>query len=723
MIDKISNLPSPGFVPSLLRRVACVVCLLSSVLATPPEPAKQTTDPPNVILITIDTTRADRMGFLGSKRGLTPNLDALARQSTVFTHAYSQVPLTAPSHATILTGTYPQFHQVNDFGVRLAADLPYAPDILRLHGYRTAAFVGAMVLDPAMHTAPGFDRGFDTYDAGFHQGPPGADRYSTTERRGSVVVAHALAWLAHQSLTRASLTAPSKDKQPDQTRAPFFVWVHLYDPHDPYDPPEPYKTRYKASPYDGEIAYADSVVGKFLAQLHARGLYDNSLIAVMSDHGEALGDHGEDTHGAFLYDETIHVPLLIKLPRVSSTASKATPGQPSREASAPSSVANRIDSRVGLVDVLPTILEAVGIEIPPQVQGESQLSAIRSAAGSPDAEASSNPGDSAGKERPMYAETDYPYNSFRWSPLRSWRTGKYLFVQAPRRELYDQSLDPNAGHNLAPTAAAVADTLAGQLSVFRLKTSNSREAPKANLDPSMEEKLSALGYFAPGSGGTAASKDAGADPKDKIGIMNTLHRVDLLESNLRYREAITLLEKLIVEAPDTSVAYRQLGQCYMSLQEYKKAVPVLRKAAEMRPDWMKEHLQLAVALLASGDPAGAAPELETFIAKSPHENEARVLLANAYAKTGRTREAVTECEVVLESDPEHYGALLLEGQILLLSQQSEAALKRLQKAAALQPQAPEPHIFLADAYDQLARKTDAARERATARRLRSASVR
>jgi arylsulfatase A-like enzyme/cytochrome c-type biogenesis protein CcmH/NrfG len=713
MVDKISNLLWAGFVSSLFRRFACAVFLLSTVVAAPPDPARQTAAPPNIVLITIDTTRADRMGFLGSKRGLTPNLDALARQSTVFSRAYSQVPLTAPSHATILTGTYPQFHQVNDFGVRLTAELPYAPDILRSHGYRTAAFVGAMVLDPAMHTAPGFDRGFDTYDAGFHQALPGSDRYSTTERRGSVVVAHALEWL-----TRQSLTHPSKDDRPDQTRSPFFIWVHLYDPHDPYDSPEPYKTRYKRTPYDGEIAYADSVVGRLLTQLRARGLFDNSLIAVMSDHGEALGDHGEDTHGAFLYDETIHVPLVIKLPRESSAVgSETTLRRTSNGTSKQNSVEKRVDARVGLVDVLPTILEAVGIAIPSEVQGESLLPAMQSA------DEPSEVGRLPKKDRPMYAETDYSYNSFRWSPLRSLRSGKYLFVQAPRRELYDQSVDPNADHNLAPAADAVADTLASQLSTFRQKTSNSREAPKANLDPSMEEKLSALGYFAPGSGGTAGSKDAGADPKDKIGIMNTLHRVDLLESSLKYREAVTLLENLIAEAPDTSVAYRQLGQCYMSLQEYKKAVPVLRKAAEMRPDWTKEHLQLGVALLATGDPAGAVPELEIVIAKSPREVEARVLLANAYAKTGRTREAVTECEVVLESNPEHYGALLLEGQILLLSQQSEAALRRLQKAVALQPQAPEPHVFLADAYDQLQRKTDAARERAAAQRLRSNGIR
>jgi arylsulfatase A-like enzyme len=181
--------------------------------------------PPNIILITLDTTRADRMGFLGSKLGLTPNLDALALDSAVFTRAYAQAPLTPTSHASILTGTYPQFHQVIDFQVPLAADLPYAPAILRSHGYHTAAFLGAIVLNPDPTYAPGFDRGFDTYDAGFHKEGPGEDRYRTVQRRGDEVVAHALAWL---------------NKHP---KGPFFIWIHLYDAHDPYDPPEPYKTR------------------------------------------------------------------------------------------------------------------------------------------------------------------------------------------------------------------------------------------------------------------------------------------------------------------------------------------------------------------------------------------------------------------------------------------------------------------------------------------------
>src|SRR5215471_16627483 len=226
-----------------MRRLLCVVwfaaCAFAAPIARPSKPAT----PPNVILITLDTVRADRMGFLGSTRNLTAHLDTLARQSVVFTRAYAQVPLTTASHATILTGTYPQFHKVNDFGIPLASDLPYAPDLLRARGYHTAAFIGSLILDPAEKSAPGFDRGFDTYDAGFHRRRPREDRYQAIERRGEEVAAHALGWL---------------NQHP---RGPFFLWIHLYDAHDPYDPPEPFKSKYSATPYDGEIAYVDSVVG------------------------------------------------------------------------------------------------------------------------------------------------------------------------------------------------------------------------------------------------------------------------------------------------------------------------------------------------------------------------------------------------------------------------------------------------------------------------------
>jgi len=668
---------------SVIRQLVCVVWLAASALAGAAE--SPNIIPPNIILITVDTVRADRMGFLGSKLGLTPNLDTLARESVVFTHAYSQVPLTAPSHATILSGTYPQFHQVNDFQVPLAPDLPYAPAILRAHGYRTSAFVGAMVLDPHAGFARGLDRGFDTYDAGFHQARPGEDRYHSTERRGGEVVAHALAWL---------------NQHP---RGPFFMWLHLYDAHDPYDPPEPYKSKYAAAPYDGEIAYVDSAVGKFLGDLRTRGLYDGAVIAVMADHGEALGDHGEDTHGFFLYDETIHVPLLIKLPGAASVGKD--------------SAGTKIENRVGLVDVLPTILQVVKIPVPQEVQGESLLGMLLRRP-APAESAGTSAGPDASPDRPAYAETDYPLNTYGWSPLRALRSGKYLYVKAPRQELYDQSADPKAERDLSSASTAVTSTLAGQLDAFRQKTSSSREAPKSTVDSEAQAKLAALGYVATDSGASnARGKEQGADPKDKIEIGNLIHRTYLLIEDQRYQEAVPLLRQLIAKEPDTPLAYAQLGQCFVSLKDYPQAVPVLRKAVELRPDMTLPHFQLGVALLETRDIAGAVPELEMVVARVPRWEEAHLLLQMAYAQTDRMPEAIKECERVLAFDPDHYGTNLLLGRVLELRGKPAAAVPRLKKASALDPKAPEPHMFLAEAYGQLGRKTDAARERATAKRL------
>jgi choline-sulfatase len=682
----------------LTRRLLCLVCSVASAMAgtTTPPPAKS--QPPNVILITLDTTRADRMGFLGSKRGLTPNLDALARQSVIFTHAYSQVPLTTASHATILTGTYPQFHQVNDFGVPLAEDLPYAPYIFRGNRYHTAAFVGSLVLDPATRSAPGFERGFDTYDAGFHRRHQGEDRYQAIERRGGEVIGRTLGWLtAHYE-------------------GPFFIWVHLYDPHDPYDPPEPYKTKYAAAPYDGEIAYVDAAVGKLLSWLRLRGLYDGALIAVMADHGEALGEHGETTHGIFLYDETIRVPLLFKLPRERSAG-------------------KRIESRAGLVDVLPTILEAVGIAIPHDVQGESLLSmlkltmlkpavlkptALRPAPAGPAGTATSKASETA-PDRLAYAESDYPHRTFGWSSLRALRTGKYLFIEAPHKELYDQSADPKAEHNLSTTSVAVTNTLASQLDTFRQKTGTAKEAPKVSADPDLQERLNALGYVASDSSASAALgiKDTGADPKDKVEVVNLLHRAEMFKEDMHFAEAVPLLERVIALEPNLPITYLQLGTALSSLKNYEKAVPILRKAVEMRPDLTVPRYQLGSALFETGDFAAAAAQFETAVARSPNWPEAHLSLATAYARTGRLTDAIPEYTKVIELRPNHYSAHLLLGRALALTGNPAAAVPNLVKAVELQPKSPEPHAFLADAYVQLGQQADADREREEAQRMRA----
>jgi choline-sulfatase len=658
---------------SLFHRWLCVLCVVASAAAGP---VKAPAARPNVVLITLDTVRADRMGFMGSQRGLTPSLDALARQSVVFTRAYAQVPLTTASHATILTGTYPQFHKVNDFGVPLANDLPYMPDILRVSGYRTAAFIGSLILDPAAKSAPGFERGFDTFDAGFHRRRPGENRYQAIERRGGEVVAHALAWL---------------DKRPP---GPFFLWVHLYDAHDPYDPPEPFKSRYASVPYDGEVAYADFAVGKLLSQLRTRGLYENSVIAVMADHGEALGDHGESTHGIFLYDETIQVPLLFKLP-------------------AERSAGRQIDSRVGLVDVLPTILKAVGTPIPKEVQGESLISMMKSVRAGTPATAKSNP---PSPDRPAYAESDYSHRTFGWSSLRALRAGKYLFIDAPRKELYDQAADPQARHDLSSSSSAVVGTLVSQVDLFRQRTSGSREAPQTRMDPELQEKLSALGYVASNVNTSTLPgvKDTGADPKDKIEIVNLLHRAELLEENSHFAEAVPVLEEALAKETDIPIAYLKLGTALSILRNYEKAVPVLRKAVELRPDLTTPRYQLGSALFETGDFAGAAVQFEGALARFPEWAEARFSLATTYARMDRMTDAIKEYEKVIEARPNHYGAHLLLGRALALTGNPEAALPNLAKAAALQPESPEPHAFLADAYVQLGREQDAERERSEA---------
>ena len=633
-------------------------------------------EPVNVILITLDTTRADRAGFLGSTRGLTPNLDALARRAAVFTHSYSQVPLTTPSHATILTGTYPQFNQVRDLGSPLGKDLPYLPEILHRHGYHTAAFVGSQVLDPKSASAPGFDRGFDTYDAPFHVRRPGEDRYHSIERRGMAVVDHALAWL---------------NRHP---RGLFFLWLHFYDPHDPYDPPPPFNARYAASPYDGEIAYVDSALGSLLAALRKRGLYQQTLFAVVADHGEAFGEHGELSHGLFLYDDTLHVPLLIKLPGART-------------------VHQQIESRVGLVDIAPTLLQQLGITPPLSMQGASLLPLMIATDAGPRSSASSR------SDRSEYAETDYPRRAFGWSSLRSWRAGKYLYIDAPHPELYDESADPQDARNLVKTAPAVAHALAAQLEDFRRKTTRAGGAQVA-MTPKEAAQLQSLGYVAnastqPETGG----RERGADPKEKVGISNALHKALLEADDQHYREAIPLFEQVLQAEPDIALANLQLGRAWNSLEEYGKALPWLRKAVELTPQSVEAHYELGAALGEMGDWEGSAKQLQAALAQDPNSDELHFYLGSAYEESNRIADAMREYQAALRLNPDNFRANLLLGRLLAMQNQAAEALPYLKKAVQLQPRSADAHKFLGNVYTVLGDEAKARREQAEAQRLQA----
>ena len=660
---------SPRFGIRVLQSWLGVTLLTCSALAAP-------VSAPSVILITVDTTRADRMGFLGSQRGLTPNLDSLAKQSVVFSRAYSQVPLTSPSHATILTGTYPQFNRVNDFGMPLAETLPYLPKVLHDHGYKTAAFIGSVILDPKSGASPGFDRGFDEYDTGFAST---GDRYQVYEHRAADVVSHAVDWLkAHP-------------------RSACFVWIHLFDPHAPYEPPEPYKSRYAANLYDGEIAYTDAALGTLLEQLKKQTLFDGSLIAVMSDHGEAFGEHGERNHGIFLYDETIHVPLLIKLPgqRFAGT---------------------RVDQRASLVDIMPTILQALSIPIPKSVQGKSLMALMTP----------SVPGASQRKpeDRSSYAETDYPYRDFGWSSLRSLRSDKYLYVEAPRKELYDQTADPQAAHDLSKQSPAITQTLASQLTALRRGTENTTKAPESAMNPALGQKLAALGYVSSGSVVAGASNENRADPKDKIEIANLVQEALLARESGHLQDATSALEKALSHDPGNAVVNRNLGTIWVDQQDYARALPYLRKAVELSPNTAMDRYNLGLAYLSSGNTEDAKTELEAAVAKSTSENSQSLgnlhyTLAAAYSRLGRADDAKREMRKSLALQPDDYESNLVMGQ-MLAQDDPNAAIPYLQKASKVQPTSPDPHILLFQIYTALGQATSAAKERTEAERLQQA---
>jgi choline-sulfatase len=663
----------------VLRRLSLVVALaLSAGGASTPKATSapsSSAKPPNIILITLDTTRADRMGFLGSKRGLTPNLDVLATQSVVFTRAYAQVPLTTPSHAVLLTGTYPQYNHLDDLAQPLRAELPYLPDLLHERGYHTAAFVGSIVLDPESGGAPGFDRGFDIYDANFHNSKPGEDRYQSLERRAEDVANHAMGWLSHHQQT------------------PFFMWLHFYDPHEPYDPPQPFKAHYVSEPYDGEIAYTDSVVGGVMEVLRQHGLYQNTVIAVAADHGEAFGEHGEKYHGIFLYDETIHVPLLLKLPGEKFAG-------------------KRVESRVALADVAPSLLQAARIAIPSTMQGKSLFPLM-------DAPKSTGSKESKSPDRAIYSESDYAHRAFGWSELRSWRVQKYLYVQAPKKELYDQVSDPDSLKNLATAAKAVTETLDGQLSDFRMKTS-SAAVEQAELDPAQQENLRALGYLGSGSENSNSGDKALVDPKDKVDFVNKLHQAIFVLEADRYEEAFADLRDITQQFPsDAGTANLEFGRALVHREQYQEAVPILRAAVEKMPDSSTAHYQLGLALVKTGQWEAALAEIQAAVERKPTSAQLHYYLAAVHTRLRHVPEATKEYEKALELDPNHFQANLRYGRLLFLEGHPNAALPKLERAVKVDPDSAEAHAFLADAYQQLGQPEDANRERAKAEQLKA----
>jgi choline-sulfatase len=539
-------------------------------------------DKPNIILITLDATRADRMGFLGSRKGLTPSMDRIARQSIIFAQAYSQAPLTVASSATILTGTYPQTNRAGELGVLLPGTVPYLPDVLHAHGYRTAAFVGSILLDPRNGPFQGYDRGFDVYDAAFHQPQPGESRYQTVERRGDEVAGRAIKWLAAKG------------------KPPIFLWVHLSDPRGNV-----------GSSYDRAIAATDAAVGRLIEVVKTKGLYDDALVIVVSTHGESLGAHGEQMSGVLLYEETIHVPLMLKLPQNRTMP----PG--------------RVTNRARLLDIAPTVIELAGIPVPSQMQGQS-LRRI--------AQASSQ------IDQPAYSRSDLPQQGFGCSLIESWRVGKYLYVRAPNPELYDLSADPNATRNLAQTSKATLQVLAAQLAAFDSHFEGDPGKPAASrLTSSEMQKLASLGYIGlQPSGASSIPGIKGIDPKDALGLANQTLAAFLALDDGKPEQAIPLFHSALSVRDNIYLAQYGMAVALSQEQRYAEAIGYLHSAIKLQPESPWAHYEMGISLLKTGDFQTSSVHLEIAARLLPEFPSSHAALADVYEHLGKSQESARE---------------------------------------------------------------------------------
>lgn len=535
-----------------MNRVLAVT-LLTLGTACVPKPAIQpgTSTAKNLVVVTIDTLRADRVGAYGATTVATPHLDRLAREGAMALHATVPVPLTRPSHISLFTGLYPAEHGIRDnVSPPLATNVPVLAELLQQRGFLTSGFVSAIVLSKQS----GLARGFAHYSDQFDVADDDARFLNTIQKRGDAIVSEAAAWLVESKQERR------------------FAWVHLYDPHDPYEPPEPYASQYRDRPYDGEVAWSDELVGRLDAALAAAGLRDNTLLVVTSDHGEGLDEHGEAVHGFFVYETTLRVPFIVRGPGIA-------PG-------------TRLEILARTVDVLPTLLDLLGLtDATPAVSGRSlkrALDGVRM------------------DDEPAFAESLTPLVHYGWSDLRALRDGRWKYILAPRPELYDLEGDPGERQNLADREPARARALrAGLEQRLQLERTNLRDPASANasVPPDLLEKLGALGYVSPG--GPSTSRAAGADPKDKIEeyqSINTLMREGLIHLREgRYSESLNRFQRLFARDIDSFEAHYYAARALTGLKRWRAAASHYEGAIEKLPSYSAAYLGLSEAHLASGN--------------------------------------------------------------------------------------------------------------------------
>ena len=638
---------------------------------------------PDVLLVTIDTLRADRLGCYGYGLARTPNLDALARRGARFAVAVAHAPLTAPSHASILTGVTPLGHGVRDNGAYvLPLSVRTLAEDFRQAGYGTAAFVSGFPLKRRF----GFDRGFDAYDDHLPRGKD-ARRTAYVERTADRTTDAAIAWL-------------DAGGRGGDARKPLFTWVHYFDPHAPYEASAEAMAG-AASPYDGEVAFVDAQLGRLLQQLESRRPQVPLVVLVTADHGESLGEHGEDTHGIFLYDATVRVPLIVAGPDV-------------REGVVSQTVARGID-------VTPTLLDYAGLPL----RTTMGRSLRRAAAGERLA------------DEPAYSESLHPQLQYGWAPLFAWRTAKHKLIEAPRPELYD--LEADAGERKDAAARDPARLEAMRRELQRVVAAATTPSAGTAVDAETQERLAALGYV--GGAGGAPAVMTGKDPKDGIGLVTRLGRNGMTVARTEPEKAIRELTALLAEDPGMLVALRTRAVAYAAAGRHadavrdlrelekkgalsaedavvlgdnlrlagqaKEARAVLEKTIGANPTFAQPLLSLAAVRVEEGDFAAASAAYTKVLVLEPDNPEALRGLGDIAVIQGDAAQAGSRYARIVELDPTDVAALTKLGVVKVRTGAPAEAIQLFRRAVELDPKSAEALLYLAGALASTGRASEA----------------
>ncbi|HET7434767.1 MAG TPA: sulfatase-like hydrolase/transferase [Thermoanaerobaculia bacterium] len=614
------------------RRLLFVLVLALLAVSCRRERKQETFENPPVILISIDTLRADHLPLYGYSKVETPNIDALRRDGVLFENAYSHCPMTLPSHVSMLSGLLPTEHEVrNNLGYRFDATKHITlPQLLKQRGYATGAAVSSYVL----RGETGLRDAFDFYDDAIPVATNGAA--SQHQRAGSATLAVTKRWIAeHQS-------------------SPFFFLFHLYEPHAPYAPPEPFRSRYTAQPYDGEIATADALVGELFADLKQSGLYDRALIILTSDHGEGLWEHGEDQHGILLYREVLHVPLIVKLP---DSARKG----------------GTVKAPVALIDLFPTVASLVGAERPESLKGMPIVALLD---------------DPKPPSRAIYSETFYPRIHLGWSELRSLVDAQHHYIQGPRAELYDIVADPRETKEISANERRATASLREELAKYPAGIQELQ-----TIDPEDAAKLAALGYV--GSAKSPTGNEPLPNPRDMLPYLARIKSAFKLADEHRLGEAVVVLQQLVKENPGLFDAWDKLGELLAEMGRYDESIRVYREAMSRAQRFSPEMALSVGDTYLKNDQPDEAEKYAQLALKSTPAN-AHALLARVAMQRHDFATAEREAQEAIGTENPQPTAMLLVADVKRARGDLAGALAAADAAAARARELNVEHLYRLD---------------------------